>query len=1177
MSRRPILVLSGLLVLLALGIAGLWFLTRKPATPALVRDQPVADASNSPAPAGATPAIEAAAEASTPERQVVEKAAVEKGAARARALTPLEAELKNALWVEGTVVLPDGTPPDEKIEVEARGKKFSNDALHCAEVGRDGKYRVAFAAGTRTGWLRLKGRYSYLREDSKVKLPAKAGIALDPIELKPLLGGWIRGRVLLPLGTASEGTGIVGTPVQAWRMSFSSGEELDNRRNLSGEVESDLHFDIGGVPGKGSMSLMIDPVSFARAQREEVKVEAGKVVDIEITLKAGARLAGQVVDEDGGPVADATFFYQAPNAPGGDGWTNFHGKKSSADGAFDLRGAPALQGTLTIEKEGFLPGHQEFGSLAEGSSQPGLRVEMKRGSAISGVVQDPQGQPLAGAQVHLRFSPEKQDDSQSWNFFGGNEQTAKSDAEGKFRFTGLARGTATLRAEAKPTSGKSEPDAQAAEAAAKADGEPAGEEPGAAKDPAASKPAPKTAKGRKWTAIAEDVQSGAQNVVLALSAGFSIQGRVVDSAGEPVKQFLVRAEPVDKDRKDWEPARGAVTGRFSEDAGRFTLDGLHEGEWLIRAESKNAPACAPQQIRVPGQESALTLTLASAATVAGIVVDPKGQPVRSASVRAEPERRESSRFVFNENKRFSDTTDAEGKFEISGIPPGPITLKATSDEWAAADPQALELAPGERMGTAKLVLRTPGRITGLVLDGAGHTDGDRPISLNGSANGEWQQTTSDANGRFAFEKLGPGEYQLSTQAKQEEFAAAGQDQIKMNRVWQQQQRSVQVKVSEGATSEVTLGGLPKDALHLVGHVTCGGRPVPDAFLQAWKHARAEGEEPQQFRTSANDDGSFDMVLSGAGDYSFSVQAESSNSSTSISFQVKVGSEAQQTHDFELPGARISGRVVDREGKPQAQVWLQLSADAAVRGQSGRNVSGRVTTDGEGRFLFEHVSPGTYEIVCGGMDMGWRSGARTGRTTRSGLVVEPGKSLEGIEIVAQPACRVEGTVVGPDGTPIAGANVLAVDEQGKSLTGWGRESTDGSGHFDFDSLPPGRASFLAQKGSLTSGYSGWVTIQDSTTTKVELTLVQGTAVFVETVNADGGAVQADLQVFDSRGLDVTYVGAYGEPEGEQLPGRRVGPLAPGKYTLVVMRKEKPDMRQELSVGGETTKAVRVVCD
>jgi len=1173
MTRRSLFVLTGLIALLALGFTGLWLLTRDQAVRALEHEQLLANPSALPArPAGAD-AIEATAEAQAPERHVVEKLAAEKKPASLAALTPLEAELKNAFWVEGTVRFPDGAPPDEKITIEARGKKFSNDALHSVEVGRDGAYRVAFAAGTRTGWLRLKGRYSYLGEDQKVRLPAKGAAALEPIELAPLLGGCIRGRVTLPLGTSSQGTGLVGTQVRAWRMMFNPGDEVDERRNLAGEIGADERFEIGGVPGKSGWSLMIDADAFTRAQKSDVKVEPGKSVDVEIPLSTGARLAGQVVDEAGEPLAEANFSYQAPDAPGGGSWTNYHGKKSAADGKFDLRGTPTAKGTFSIEKEGFLPEHTEFASLTEGGGQQGLRVVLRRGNAIAGVVHWPDGQPVEGGVVTLAFTPEKPDENFSYNIFGGNAQTTKSDAQGKFRFTGLGRGTATLSAEAKAPAGKSEAPAKAVEAAADEKPDVAdSEQPGGPK----SKPAPKSLKGRKWTAIVEDVQAGTEGLVLTIDAGYSIQGRVVNSAGEPLKEFLVRAEPLEKARQEWAPVRGAISGRFSDADGRFTLEGLHEGEWLLRAEAKNTPACSPQQIRVPGTNSALTLTLASGCTVSGTVIDPKGKPVRSARVRVEPGREESSRFVFNGNKKFSTTSDADGRFEISGIPPGLMELQATSDEWAAPEPQALDLAPGQKREQLQILLRTPGRIVGLVLDQAGHTDAGRPISLNGSEGGGWQQTTSDSSGRFAFEKLAPGEYQVYTQAKQEEYAAAAGDSSRQNRVWQEQQRSTRTTVREGATSEITLGGLPKDALHLAGHVTCGGRAVASAYLQAWKHERSEGDEPREFHASADADGGFDLVLGGAGDYTINVNADASNASTSIRFEVKVGAEPRQTRDFELPGARIAGRVVDRAGKPQAQLSLQLTPDSKKRGERP-GVSGNVTTDEQGRFQFEHVAPGTYEIVCGGSDMDWRPGARTGRTTRSGLVVEAGKSLEGIEIVAQPACRVEGTVTGPDGAPVAGAAVMVVDEQGNSLVGWQRELTDGSGHFDFDAIQPGRAAFLAQKGTLTSGYSGWVMIQEAEATKVECALVNGSMVFVETNDASGAPVRADIQVFDSRGLDVSEAGRWSNVEVEALPGRRFGPLAPGKYTAIVMRREKPDLRQEFSVGGDPRQALRVVCD
>ncbi len=126
----------------------------------------IAASAQSPAPEAAAP-LEAAHEESTPERKTVEKALAKKPEGGRRAvLTPLEAELKHAQWVEGRVKFPDGTPADEKLVVEARGKKFSNDSLHSVEVGRDGAFRVAFSKDTRSGWLRIQARYSYLAEDA---------------------------------------------------------------------------------------------------------------------------------------------------------------------------------------------------------------------------------------------------------------------------------------------------------------------------------------------------------------------------------------------------------------------------------------------------------------------------------------------------------------------------------------------------------------------------------------------------------------------------------------------------------------------------------------------------------------------------------------------------------------------------------------------------------------------------------------------------------------------------------------------------------------------------------------------------------------------------------------------------------------------------------------------------
>ncbi|MBK7642860.1 MAG: carboxypeptidase regulatory-like domain-containing protein [Planctomycetes bacterium] len=1176
MTRRPLFVLVGLVALLAIGFAGLWFVTQKPAAApidpgeALVQSAPVM-ASQAPA-----SVIEASAEESSPERQVVQKAPVEKQSTPA-ATTPLDAELAKGRWVTGKVKFPDGTPPDEKLTVEARGKKFASGTLHKAEVQRDGSFRVAFGPGTRTGWVRLYGRYLYLEEDVRVRFPAKGDAGVEPLDLVPILGGLVRGHLTLPIGVTSASTGLAGTHVQAWRNYLSFAGRSDAVvRNLDGEIGADERFELGGVPAKTSWTLSVDPEAFTRAQKDDVKVDPGKAVDVEIELHLGARLSGTVVDGQGAPVEKAAFTYMSQDGPGGQNWSNFRGKESAADGSFDLRGTPTGKGTLTIQKEGYLPQTTEFAALAEGSAQQGLRIVLASGESLSGIVRWPGGEPAAGALLRVRFTPEDSQTTRSFNMFGMNERAAKCDAQGKFSLAGFPRGKATLQAEAKPTKEMLAAESKPAEASAKQaeEGEPAADSEKAEENSKEKSSASKASARRKWTAILEDQPTGTQNIVLTLDSGFSVTGRVLDSSGAPIEQFLVRAEPVEAERQPWEPARGVVTGRFQDAGGQFTLEGLHEGKWKLRAEAKDAPACTPKQINVPEESGPVVLTLAAACTVSGTVFLPNGQPAHPAHAQADPDTTEVRGLVFNDKKDFNASTSTDGAFEIKGLPPGPLKLHATSEEWADAEELPLELAPGQKLEGVRLTLRVPGRITGLVLDALGHSDAERPISLNGNNSG-WDQTKSDAEGRFSFEKVTPGDYMISTQPRPEEYQSSSADPARQNRVWQEQQRSLQVKVAAGATAEVTLGGMPKDAIHLVGHVTCGGHALADAYLQVWTFSkRGEGEQ-RNFHANTSADGSFDLVLGGAGDYSVNVSGPSNSSSNQ--FQVKVSSDPRQTRDFELPGARIAGRVVDRKGKALAQVWLQMRADENVRGERPR-VSGNVSTDTEGRFVFENIAPGTYKIEFGGANRGWGQAGQIGHTSASGLVVEEGKSIEGLEIVAQPPCRVEGRVLGVDGQPLAGAVVIAVDEKGQSLTSWQRQTTDATGNFEFDALPPGRAAFLAQKGTQTSGYSGWVSVLEDSTAKVDLGLMNGALLFIETVDSAGAKLDCDLQLFDARNIDVTNVGWFAQlGEVEARPGRRFGPLAPGKYSLVVMRKDKADLHQEVSVGADPLQTLRVRCD
>src|SRR5258707_14031298 len=125
--------------------------------------------------------------------------------------TESDRELKDALWVEGRVIIPEGTPPDEHVEILAEGGKFKSRPLHRTPMAPDGSFRVAFAPGTEVGELTLEAHYLYL----------DTGMSISPsnpskdIVLTPKIGGDIRGRLVPADGSSSLRMSLVGCKVRA--------------------------------------------------------------------------------------------------------------------------------------------------------------------------------------------------------------------------------------------------------------------------------------------------------------------------------------------------------------------------------------------------------------------------------------------------------------------------------------------------------------------------------------------------------------------------------------------------------------------------------------------------------------------------------------------------------------------------------------------------------------------------------------------------------------------------------------------------------------------------------------------------------------------------------------------------------------------------------------------------
>ena len=131
---------------------------------------------------------------------------------------------------------------------------------------------------------------------------------------------------------------------------------------------------------------------------------------------------------------------------------------------------------------------------------------------------------------------------------------------------------------------------------------------------------------------------------------------------------------------------------------------------------------------------------------------------------------------------------------------------------------------------------------------------------------------------------------------------------------------------------------------------------------------------------------------------------------------------------------LEGFVLGEDGKPVA--------GAEVLAQGGHTVP-RTTTSPEGGFSLE-VSNGTYVLAA-------RQGERMGRIPHI-LQVAPGETLRDLRITLGALSGLRGTVTTtPEGTPVAGARLVASPSNQAGEVGSANTGTDGRYTLD---LPPG---------------------------------------------------------------------------------------------------------------------------
>jgi carboxypeptidase family protein/PDZ domain-containing protein len=236
----------------------------------------------------------------------------------------------------------------------------------------------------------------------------------------------------------------------------------------------------------------------------------------------------------------------------------------------------------------------------------------------------------------------------------------------------------------------------------------------------------------------------------AASSVLSIAGSVEDAQGAPVEGAIVRAS---RRRSDAPPATARTDA-----AGRFRLEGVGEGRWLVTA---SRPGAAPASDVAEAGASDVRLRLAGGGRVTGRVKDARsGAPVTSFTV-----------AVLSRTPRSVQVAAADGRYELDELPPGRAFVTVTAPGYAAPDEVRVAVPePGAPAATADFALAPGARLRGVVVErGSGAPVAGARVEAEGGVPDVpgapvRNEVATDAEGRFELSGLGDGSTTLVASA-----------------------------------------------------------------------------------------------------------------------------------------------------------------------------------------------------------------------------------------------------------------------------------------------------------------------------------------------------------------------------------------------------------------------------
>jgi protocatechuate 3,4-dioxygenase beta subunit len=449
------------------------------------------------------------------------------------------------------------------------------------------------------------------------------------------------------------------------------------------------------------------------------------------------------------------------------------------------------------------------------------------------------------------------------------------------------------------------------------------------------------------TIVGIGVAEQVSNVELPIGSGPVIRGRVVDESGAPAPDVALRVV-----------ARGEGAEATADAQGAFTLEGLRPGDYVITARSMAYLPSGVARVAFGDKDvDGVVVRVRHGTALHGHV-----EPRQACDVQPELDDRSGMLTLTR-----GATTGADGEFVLGPFADGPVKLTA---RCASGDQGAAQVTVARGMPDTILKVAPGASIAGRVLDGDGKpvagivamasnvAGTERTTIVNGMVTSGAQGLT-DASGAYKLEGLSAGSYRISALDRGKPLAPRTRSP------------AVELAANEHKTGVDLVIDRPNGIIS--GTVTGpDGKPLPDAWVSAHQDMMSmvgamRGDPGRQDAAESRM-----MVVEDRGGAGSETAIPPALTDAQGHYEIRGLPRATYTVVAEAQRGQLRGRATDVQ--PDAKVDLQAhgvtTLSGTVTGPAGPTPLFSVELDGptraqrsftDGAFTFGRVDPGPYTV------------------------------------------------------------------------------------------------------------------------------------------------------------------------------------------------------------------------